>query len=91
VVLGKAKAIKLYYVFMVFNYLWIIVGIIAGFLPLYSLIILLTLPICFKAINVAHNNFDKIKELLPANAATIGLHLIFGILLSIGYVLDKVI
>ena len=91
VVLGKVKAIKLFYVFMIFNYIWVIFGIIFNLLPLYTIIILLTLPICFKAISVSKNNYDKIKELLPANASTIGLHLLFGILLSLGYVLDKLI
>ncbi len=91
VVLGKAKAIKLFYIFMIFNYLWIIIGIVLNLLPLYTIVVLLTLPICVKAINVARINYDKIKELLPANASTIGLHLIFGILFSLGYVLDKLI
>ena len=91
VILGKAKAIKIFYVFMIFNYLWVILGIILNLLPLYTLMIILTLPICFKAINVARNNYNKIKELLPANASTIGLHLLFGILFSLGYVLDKLI
>jgi 1,4-dihydroxy-2-naphthoate octaprenyltransferase len=91
VVLGKTKAIKLYYVFLVFNYVWVIVGIILGLLPVYTAVILLTLPLCIKAINVARVNYDKIKELQPANASTIGLHLVFGILLSLGFVLDKLI
>ncbi len=91
VVLGKAKAIKLYYVFLIFNYVWVIFGIILGLLPVYTAVIILTLPLCIKAINVARVNYDKIRELLPANASTIGLHLVFGILLSLGFVLDKII
>jgi len=91
VVLGKAKAIKLYYVFLIFNYVWVIFGIILGLLPVYTAVIMLTLPLCIKAINVARVNYDKIKELLPANASTIGLHLVFGILLSLGFVLDKLL
>ena len=91
VVLGKARAIKLFYIFMLFNYIWIIFGIILDLLPIYTALILLTLPLCIKAINVARVNYDRIKELLPANASTIGLHLVFGILLSLGFVLDKLI
>ncbi len=91
VVLGKAKAIKLFYLFMIFNYVWVIFGVILNILPLFTIVVLLTLPICFKAINVARSNYNKIKELLPANASTIGLHLLFGILFSLGYVLDKLI
>jgi 1,4-dihydroxy-2-naphthoate polyprenyltransferase len=91
VALGKTKAIKLFYTFLVFNYIWVIAGIGTGYLPFYTIVILLTLPLTYKAIAVAHKNYDKVKELLPANASTIGLHLLFGILLSVGYILDKVI
>jgi 1,4-dihydroxy-2-naphthoate octaprenyltransferase len=91
VVLGKAAAIKLFYFFLIFNYVWVILGVILHRFPIYTLGTIVTFPICFKAIKVAGLNYDKIKELLPANAATIGLHLTFGILLSLGYVLDKVL
>jgi len=91
VVMGKARAIKLFYCFLVFNYIWVIVGIGLNIFPIYTITILLTLPICFKAIDVARKNYTKIKELLPANASTIGLHLLFGILFSLGFLLDKVI
>ncbi len=91
VILGKTKAIKLYYAFMIANYIWVLVGVILNYFPIYTLIIILTFPICLKAIKVASKNYEKIRELLPANASTIGLHLIFGIFLSIGYVLDKLI
>ena len=36
-------------------------------------------------------NFDKVPELLPANAATIALHLTFGLLSAGGYVLDNLV
>lgn len=91
VLLGKAKAIKLYYAFMIFNYIWILIGVVLNYFPIYTLIILLTFPLCLKAIKVSSKNYDRIKELLPANASTIGLHLVFGLLLSVGYVLDRLI
>jgi 1,4-dihydroxy-2-naphthoate polyprenyltransferase len=91
VALGKAKAVKLYNFLMIFNYVWVALGIILNFLPLYSLVIIITIPLTVKAIKTANLNYDKIKELLPANAATIGLQTVFGILLSVGYVLDKLL
>jgi len=91
VILGKTKAIKLFYTFLIFNYIWVVLGIILNLIPIYALLVLFTLPICYQAINVARQNYSKIKELLPANASTIGLHLLFGILFSIGYVLDTFI
>ncbi|MDP8204167.1 MAG: prenyltransferase [Candidatus Tenebribacter mawsonii] len=91
IVFGKVKAIKLFYFFLVFNYIWVIIGVILNWFPIYTLAVILTLPICIKAIKVARVNYDKIKELLPANAATIGLHMIFGVLLSLGFVLDRLL
>ncbi len=91
VVFGKAKAIKFFYFFLIFNYIWVAVGVILYRFPIYTLVVMLTLPICLKAIKVARVNYDKIKELLPANGATIGLHMIFGILFSLGFVLDKLL
>jgi len=91
VVFGKAKAIKLFYFFLIFNYIWVVIGVILNWFPIYTLAVLLTLPICMKAINMASQNYEKIKELLPANGATIGLHLIFGVLFSLGFFLDKIL
>ncbi len=91
VAFGKMKSIKIYHFFMLFNYVWVVLAVTMKLLPLYSLVIFLTLPITIKAMTVAGKNYENIKELLPANAATIGLHLIFGILLNLGFVLDKII
>jgi len=91
VVLGKPKAIKLLYYFLIFNYIWVTTGVILNWFPIYVLAVVLTLPICIKAIKVSSRNYDKIKELLPANAAVIGLHMTFGILFSLGFVLDKLL
>ena len=55
-----------------------------------SLIVFLSFPLAIKAYVVSKNNFDKIYELLPANACTIALHSLIGLLLCAGFVLDKV-
>ena len=91
VLLGKKRAVKIYLWLLSFVYLWVIFGVFSKIFPLSSLVIFMTLPLYFKAINVARTNYDKINELLPANAATIGLHLIIGLLLSGSYILDKLI
>ena len=87
VILGKRKAVNLYVCFLGFVYLWIIGGIIFGFFPPLTLLTLLTLPLAFSAIRVARKNYNRIKELLPANALTILLHLTLGIILSLSYLL----
>jgi len=91
VLFGKMRAIRFYLAFLLLNYVFIIVGVAARIFPLTVLISLLTIPLALRAAKVARQNFDKILELLPANAATIALHLSFGLLLIGGYLLDKVI
>lgn len=91
VILGKKNAVILYHVFLGSVYLLIILYVLFAILPVTSLIVVLSLPLALKAILVSKRNFDKIYELLPANAATIGLHLLIGLLLSAGILLGKII
>lgn len=88
--LGKKRAIILYHSLLAAAYLSIISLAALGFLPAISLIALLTFPLALKAFLVSRKNFDKVYELLPANASTIGLHSLIGILLSLGFILDKI-
>lgn len=91
VILGKKKAIKIYYLLLGFIYLWVILGVITKIFPYFALMVFITLPLCLKAVKVAKSNYDKIYELLPANAATIGLHLTIGLLLSGSYIFEGLI
>lgn len=90
VVLGKKKAIVLYHILLFTTYLAIILLIVFKALPYMCLIALISLPISIKAFVVSRKNFDKIYELLPANAYTIKLHSSIGLLLCIGVILDKI-
>ena len=89
--LGKESAMKAYCFLVIFTYLFIAITVILNLLPLWALISLLTLPIAVKALNVARKNYDKIGELIPANAMTIMMHLFTGLLLSLGFILDRVL
>ncbi len=90
VILGKRKAVIIYHVLLVTVYLVILSLVWLKLLPLFCLISFLTLPLAIKAFFVSKKNYDKIYELLPANASTIGLHSLVGLLLSAGIVLDKI-
>lgn len=90
VALGKKKAVILYHSLLVSVYLFITFLVVFKFLPVMCLITLLSVPLAIKAIIVSRKNFDKIYELLPANASTIGLHSLIGILLCAGLVIDKI-
>ncbi|UCD83471.1 MAG: 1,4-dihydroxy-2-naphthoate octaprenyltransferase [Deltaproteobacteria bacterium] len=89
VVLGKPRAIKLYYVLILLTYLVILAEVIIGLLPYYTLLTFLTAPIAISALKIAKENYMKIVELIPANAKTIQLHLIIGLMLSLSLILGK--
>lgn len=91
VILGKNKAMVLYHILLAAVYLAILFLVFFKFLPLFCLIAMLTLPLALKSYIVSKKYFDKVYELLPANALTIALHSTVGILLSIGLALDKLI
>ncbi len=90
VVLGKRRAVVLYQVMLSLVYAIIVVLALTRALPYLCLIALLSIPIAIKAFIVSKNNYEKIYEMLPANAATIGLHSIIGLLLCAGIVINKI-
>lgn len=91
VLLGKKKAIVLYHALLALAYSLVVLFVILETLPKACLIALLTLPVAIKTFLVSRKNFDKIYELLPANAATISLHLSIGLLLCAGILIDRII
>ena len=85
--LGRKRASTGYAVFLGVTYLSVIVGVIMRAVPVWSLAVLLTLPIAFKAVRVARSNYDDPKALTPANAMTIKLHLLIGLMLAGSYLI----
>ncbi len=91
VVLGREKAVRLYHALLALTYLYVILLVVSKIMPLSCLIVFLSLPLALKAFTVSRYNFERLDKLLPANVSTIGLHLIFGLLLCAAYLLDKIL
>lgn len=91
VILGKPSAVILYHLLLASAYISVLLLIVFKYLPATCLIVFLSLPLAFRAFMISRKNFDKIYELLPANASTIGLHSLIGVLLCSGVILDKFI
>ena len=89
IVIGKSKAAVFYSIMTVAVYAWIIGSVVAGIMPVYCLIALLTLPFAAKAIRGAMQYDDKSK-LIPAMMNNVLVVLLTQLLLGIGYVLAKV-
>jgi len=89
IVLGQAGASKFYSAMTILVYLWIIGSVIAGVMPVYCLIALLTFPIALKAIR-GSMQYRDMNKLVPALASNIMVVLITQLLLGVGYILAKV-
>ncbi len=89
ITMGKAKASIVYSVLTVAVYLWIIGGVVAGIMPPYCLIALLTLPFAIKAIQ-GSMKYQDMGRLVPAMASNVLVVLLTQLLLGIGYILSRV-
>ncbi len=89
ITIGKGKASIIYSVLTGIVYLWIIGGVIAGQMPVFSLLGLLTIPFAIKAIRGALKYQDMIK-LGPAMANNVMVVLLTQLLMGIGYILARV-
>jgi len=89
ITMGKARASIFYSVLTLVVYLWIIVAVIAGVMPAFCLIALLTLPLAIKAVQGALN-YDDASKLMPAMGNNVLVVLLTQLLLGIGYILAGV-
>lgn len=90
VILGRERGWYVYAAALAGVYLWILVAAtVVDLMPAWCLLALVTLPIAIWAVWVARTRLDRVYEMLPANACTIILHLVIGLLLSAGYVLER--
>ena len=82
IVMGKRKASLLYSMLIIAMYVWIAVWSIVGFMPIFALLGLLTLPLGVKAIKGARNYNEKSKlvSALGANLmVVIGTQALLGV------------
>ncbi len=86
--LGRRRAARAYLCIVLAAYLTIVAGVMLQLLPVASLITMLTIPLAFRAVQVAQT-FYETKALRPANALTILIHFITGLLLTGVYLLPS--
>ncbi len=89
--MGRQRARIVFASVIILTYLSVIIPIALRIFPLYLLMFLLTLPLAYKAVSVALKKFDDEKQIIPAQANTIFLTIGYGVLLSLGFVIDKLV
>jgi 1,4-dihydroxy-2-naphthoate octaprenyltransferase len=90
IAMGKVKAGIVYCALTLLVYLWVIGWVVAGKMPAFSLLALLTLPLAIKAIQGARKPEDM-NKLVPAMANNVLVVLLTQLLLGIGYILAGVL
>lgn len=89
--LGRHTAARVHVGVLAVTYLSVVLGVILTLFPLWALLALLALPLALKASTTALMYYDDLGNLTPSNAATIGAHFITSLLLSVGFVLARVL
>jgi 1,4-dihydroxy-2-naphthoate octaprenyltransferase len=84
VTLGRKRAMGGYYFLMFGSYLGIIIAVALSYLTPLALLSLATIPITIKSVRIFTREYEKVKELIPAMAGTIQVHLLTGLLMSVG-------
>jgi 1,4-dihydroxy-2-naphthoate octaprenyltransferase len=84
---GRKRGADLYAAVIIAAFVWTAAMVVLKQMPLASLIALAALPLTNRAISTARKHSEKPQAMIAANLSTIRIHLLFGILLVVGYVL----
>ncbi len=85
--LGIKRAADGYAVLMALTYTVILLGVFFGLMPVSALLSFVTIPLAIRAVFVARRYYADARKLIPANASTVLVHLLTGLLLCIAYVI----
>jgi len=88
---GRKLAADMYLAIILAAYAWSLVMVALGLMPLFSLMVLFTLPLAVRAIKVARTHYETSRQLVTANVTTIKIQLYFGILMIVSYMLNHVV
>jgi 1,4-dihydroxy-2-naphthoate octaprenyltransferase len=91
VTLGKKGAMAGYYFLIFGSYAGVALAVIFGYLTPYGLLALISLPLALRTVKIFRNNYEKIPGIIPAQAGTIQVHLLVGLLMSIGCITGAIL
>lgn len=85
--LGRKKARMGYPIILGATYAFLLGAVVLGLVPIYAIIFLLTAPLAVKASKIVLANPDNPPLLIPAQALTVQMHLLGGVLLTGGLII----
>ena len=87
ITVGKEKARKLFWIFPLFAYGVIVIGVMLNYLPVLTLISLVSLPLIIKSGIGLQKNYDSVDNLVPYMTLTLKFSRLTGILFVISFVI----
>lgn len=90
ITMGKNRTAIFYSAVSIAVYLWIIGWVAAGFMPVWALLALLTIPLAIRAI-IGALHYDDPSKLMPGMAANVMVVLLTQLLMGIGYIVAAAI
>ncbi len=90
IMIGPRRSAVLYTVLTGLVYAWIVAFVLAGMMPIWALLALLTLPFAFRAARGALAHRD-VEELVPALGANVAVVLLTQLLLGAGYLIEGLV
>jgi 1,4-dihydroxy-2-naphthoate octaprenyltransferase len=82
--LGRRRARIGYPIILTAAYLFVLIAVIPDLFPVYALLFFATLPLAYKSSKIVMKKPDDLPALVPAQALTVQIHLLGGLLLAAG-------
>ena len=86
ILFGFRASLVIYFFLALSCYLAVLAGVVFGGWPLWSLLVLISLPLPWMAFKIAQANLDNWSAFLPAVKTTILMNFVFLVILSISFV-----
>lgn len=89
ILIGRKASAVIFTLFVVGSYLTLILAVLLGFAPLWTLLGLVTLVFAIPAVRGALKNAEDLPKLLPSLGQNVLLNLITPLLMGIGFLIGK--
>lgn len=91
ILLGRERASRAYVMLISSPYLWVVLHVIMGWMPVTMLVILVTLPLALKASMGVLRHHEELELLIPSMATNVMLVLSTTLATTVGLVLDPIL
>ena len=88
--LGKERACSILWIFPVVIYGITIIAVFFEIIPIFCLVILLTIPLIIRSGLKLKQNYDKLINLIPVMSSTLYFSRITGVLLIVGFLVNTI-